>query len=209
MEELLEDLALTKDYALRFLEEEQKASRSELCFEFALLNSKEDDTEDDFLKKEMVAERGMFTLSEQDCEAQVREKIASTLKEKYSVIGPNDFELVKVTQKRISILHLSKQTEYNYDVVKKLVGQGLLYIRIKVGFEFVVNENHASNSDSELLQVGAQETSTIPSNSNGTSGIVPGTSDGTSSAGAVRLELQCFPSIVRISSNSNFKLSRA
>ena len=187
----------------------QRKGIKEKPFEFALLNSKQDDTEDDFLKKEMVTERGMFTLSEQDCEAQVREKIASTLKEKYSVIGPNDFEFVKVTQKRISILHLSKQTEYNYDVVKELVGQGLLYIRIKVGFEFVVNENHASNSDSELLQVGAQETSTIPSNSNGTSGIVPGTSDGTSSAGAVRLELQCFPSIVRISSNSNFKLSRA
>ena len=31
MEELLEDLALTKDYAFRFLEEEQKANRSELC----------------------------------------------------------------------------------------------------------------------------------------------------------------------------------
>ena len=162
-----------------------------------------------FFEERNGRRNGLFTLSEQDCEAQVREKIASTLKEKYSVIGPNDFEFVKVTQKRISILHLSKQTEYNYDVVKKLVGQGLLYIRIKVGFEFVVNENHASNSDSELLQVGAQETSTIPSNSNGTSGIVPGTSDGTSSAGAVRLELQCFPSIVRISSNSNFKLPRA
>ena len=51
---------------------------------------------------------------------------------------------------------------------------------LKVGFEFMVNENHASNSDSELLQVGAQETSTIPSNSNGTSGIVSGTSNGTS-----------------------------
>ena len=60
MEELLEDLALTKDYALRFLEEEQKANRSDLCrgkvskkkpFEFALLNSKEDDTEDDFFKE--------------------------------------------------------------------------------------------------------------------------------------------------------------
>ena len=55
MEELLEDLALTKDYALRFLEEEQKANPSELCrgkpFEFALLNSKEDDTEDDFFKE--------------------------------------------------------------------------------------------------------------------------------------------------------------
>ena len=62
-------------------------------FKFALLNSKEDDTDDDFLKKEMVVERGM-------------------------------------------------------------VGQGLLYIRMKVGFEFVLNENHTSESDSELVQGG-------------------------------------------------------
>ena len=55
----------------------QRKGIKEKPFEFALLNSKEDDTEDDFLKKEMVVERGMFTLSEQDCEAQVREKIAS------------------------------------------------------------------------------------------------------------------------------------
>ena len=147
-------------------------------FEFALLNSKEDDTEDDFLKKEMVVERGMVTLGQQDSEAQVREKIASSLKEKYNIIGPNDFEFVKVTQKKISVLHLSKQTEYNYDVVKKLVGQGLLYIRIKVGFEFVLNENHTSDSDSELVKGGALETNTIHSNSSGTSGIVPGTSNG-------------------------------
>ena len=56
----------------------QRKGIKEKPFEFALLNSKEDDTEDDFLKKEMVVERGMFTLSKQDCEAQVREKIAST-----------------------------------------------------------------------------------------------------------------------------------
>ena len=149
-------------------------------FEFALLNSKEDDTEDDFLKKEMVVERGMVTLGQQDSEAQVRKKIASSLKEKYNIIGPNDFEFVKVTQKKISVLHLSKQTEYNYDVVKKLVGQGLLYIRIKVGFEFVLNENHTSDSDSELVKGGALETNTIHGNSSGTSGIVPGTSNGTS-----------------------------
>ena len=148
-------------------------------FEFALLNSKEDDTEDDFLKKEMVVERGMVTLSEQDGKVQVRDKIASSLKEKY-IIGPNDFEFVKVTQKKISVLYLSKQTEYNYDAAKKLVGQGLLYIRMKVGFEFVLKENRTFDSDSELVQGGALETITIPSSANGTSGIVPDTSNGTS-----------------------------
>ncbi|XP_029195689.2 uncharacterized protein LOC114961227 [Acropora millepora] len=128
----------------------------------------------------MVVERGMVTLGEQDGEAQVREKIVSSLKEKYNIIASNDFEFVKVTQKKISVLHLSKQTEYNYDVVKKLVGQGLLYIRMKVGFEFVLNENHTSDSDSELVQGGALETITIPSTANSTSGIVQDTSNGTS-----------------------------
>ena len=79
-------------------------------FEFALLNSKENDTEDDFLKKEMVVERGKVTLGEHDSKAQVREKTVSSLKEKYNIIGLNDFEFVKVTQKKISILYLSKQT---------------------------------------------------------------------------------------------------
>ncbi|CAH3123927.1 unnamed protein product, partial [Pocillopora meandrina] len=114
----------------------QRKGIKEKPFEFALLNSKEDDTEDDFLKKEMVVERGMFTLSEQDCEAQVREKIASTLKEKYSVIGPNDFEFVKATQKRItdnpgiSALHNShvqqeeeQKTESPYEFFSRVVNE--------------------------------------------------------------------------------------
>ena len=96
----------------------------------------------------------MVTLGEQDNEAQVREKIASSLKEKYNIIGPNDFEFVKVTQKKISVLYLSKQTEYNYDVVKKLVGQGLLHTRMKVGFEFVLNETHTSDSEESTHELG-------------------------------------------------------
>ena len=48
-----------------------------------------------------------------------------------------------------------------------------------MGFEFVLNENHTSNSDSELLQAEALETSIMPSKSNGISSMVYGTSDGT------------------------------
>ena len=68
------------------------------------------------------------------------------------------------------MLHLSKGTEYSYDVVKKMVGQGLLYIRMKMGFEFVLNEQlHTSDSDPEPLQKELVQPRT--------SGIVPGTSD--------------------------------
>ena len=45
----------------------------------------------------MIVERGIVTLGEQDSEDNIREKIASSLKEKYSIIGPKDFEFVKVT----------------------------------------------------------------------------------------------------------------
>lgn len=118
-----------------------------------MLSRRENDAEDDFLKKEMIVERCILTLGEQDSEVQIREKVASSLKDKYSIIGPNDFEFVKVTQKRINVLHLSKGTEYSYDVVEKLVGQGLLYIRM--------NRDHNSDSDSELLQVGLLEPKTL------------------------------------------------
>ena len=114
-------------------------------FEFAVLraNSEESDEEDDVetLKKEKIIERGMIVLNEDDDESNVRAKIVSSLQGQYSLLGPNDFDFVKVTQKRISVLRLGENTEYNYGVVKKLAGQGLLYIRIKQAFDFVVNEH--------------------------------------------------------------------
>jgi len=114
-------------------------------FEFALLraNSEESDEEDEVetLKKEKIIERGMIVLNEDDDESSVRAKITSSLKAQYSLLGPNDFDFVKVTQKKISVLRLAENTEYNYGVVKKLAGQGLLYIRMKQAFDFVVNEH--------------------------------------------------------------------
>ena len=113
-------------------------------FEFALLraNSEESDEEDDVetLKKEKIVERGMVVLNEDDSESSVRAKIVSSLKTQYSMLGPNDFDFIKVTQKKISVLRLAENTEYNYGVVKKLAGQGLLYIRMKQAFDFVLNE---------------------------------------------------------------------
>ena len=77
-------------------------------FEFALLRaiSKESDEEDEIetLKKEMIVERGMVILYEDDSESCVREKIVSSLKSEYVLLGPNDFDFVKVTQKKISVL---------------------------------------------------------------------------------------------------------
>ena len=126
-------------------------------FEFALLRaiSEESDEEDEVetLKKERIpiVERGMVVLNEDDSELCVRGKIVSSLKSEYGLLGPNDFDFVKVTQKKISVLRLAEGTEYNYSVVKKLAGQGLLYIRMKKAYNFVLNESDSGQDQSDWL----------------------------------------------------------
>ena len=137
--------------------EKKTKSLEKKPFEFALLrptNSKESDGEDEAetLKKENIIERGMVVLNEDDDESSVHQKVVSSLKAQYNLLGPNDFEFVKVTQKRISVLTAGENTEYNYSVVKKLVGQGLLYLRMKEAFSFVLNEEEESYSDCGLDQ---------------------------------------------------------
>ena len=125
-------------------------------FEFALLTCEDIDSDesDDSLRKDMILDRGIVCLNEKDDETAIRGKLVSSLKDKYGMIGPNDFEFIKVNQKKISVLHLSKGTKYNYDVVKKLVGQGLLYIRIRRGFNFVIEQT--SDSDLDLANCAAE-----------------------------------------------------
>ena len=124
-------------------------------FEFALLRviSEESDEEDEveILKKEKIVERGMVVLNEDDSELCVRGKIVLSLKSEYGLLRPNDFDFVKVTQKKISVLRLAEGTEYNYSVVKKLAGQGLLYIRMKKAYNFVLNESDSGQDQSDWL----------------------------------------------------------
>ena len=144
-------------------------------FEFALLRAKseESDEEDavETLKKENIVERGMIELAEDDSEATVRAKVASSLKSQFSLLGPNDFEFVKVTQKTLSVLRLAENTEYNYNVVKKLAGQGLLYIRVKQAFDFVLTEQVDLEEDQNEIESYQQDTTFTSAASSTTSTI--------------------------------------
>lgn len=129
-----------------------KAKTESKAFEFCFLSSDEEDEFDEqTLLKENIVKRGIIMLNEGDSEAAIREKIVSAVKPKYPILSENDFEFVKVTQKKISIMNLAKGMEYNYAVLKKLVGQGLLYVRIIRGFQFVLERNEESDDDQDLL----------------------------------------------------------
>ena len=134
----------------------KKAKIEKKTFEFALIKAASSDDEEEEqlenLKKENIIERGIVELLEDDSEKEIRAKLLSSLKGTYSILGLNDFEFVKVTQKKITVLKMAEGAQYNYAVVKKLAGQGLLYIRIKKGFEFVLN-NPPESDDEDLVTV--------------------------------------------------------
>ena len=137
----------------------KKAKIEKNPFEFALIKAASSDDEEEEeeeqlenLKKENIIERGIVELLEDDSEKEIRAKLLSSLKGTYSILGLNDFEFVKVTQKKITVPKMAEGAQYNYAVVKKLEGQGLLYIRIKKGFEFVLN-NPPETDDEDLVTV--------------------------------------------------------
>ena len=90
-----------------------------------------------------VVANGMLSLNENDNEEAIRQSIIKeSLSNKFPVIGSNDFKFVKVRQKKISPMEQDPGIEYSFAVVKKMAGQGLLYVRIKRGYEFVYEEDH-------------------------------------------------------------------
>ena len=57
------------------------------------------------------------------------------------MLGVNQFDFVKVRHKTVTKLELGPGTEYNYAVVKKLAGQGLLYVKVKQSHMITVIQN--------------------------------------------------------------------
>ena len=82
-------------------------------------------------------------------ETTIRKAVKESLTAKFPLLGVNDFQFVKAHHKAISTLQLGPRTKYNYSVVKKMAGQGLVYLKVKQGFEFFYNGG--AESDEDLL----------------------------------------------------------
>ena len=100
----------------------KKKEMEKKVLEYVLLRSKDDDDEDeeeDTVGKDKVLERGIIEVTENDKEINIREKLLSSFHHKYPCLGKDDFEFIKVYQKRVTTMNLGKGTEYDYTVVKK------------------------------------------------------------------------------------------
>lgn len=128
-------------------QQQTKGKGEKKVLEFAVLKCAEEEQEN--MKWDSVIANGMLSVNENDNEEAIRQSIKESLSNKFPLIGSNDFEFVKVRHKKISIMELGPGTEYSFAVVKKMAGQGLLYVRIKPGFEFVYGEDGDSDHDFE------------------------------------------------------------
>ena len=128
----------------------EKPRKEKKATEFALLRCWDEDEleEPHNLKWDSIIATGMLMLQDDDDESTIRNAIKESLCVKLLSIGANDFDFVKVRHKTVTTLQMGPGTEYNYPVVKKMAGQGLLYVKVKQGYEFAYKTD--AESDEEL-----------------------------------------------------------
>ena len=63
------------------------------------------------------------------------------------MIGKDDLEFKKVRHERVTDLKLAPNLSFSYPVIKKIAGQGVLYIQLKAGLEFYYKSHLGDESD--------------------------------------------------------------
>ena len=100
-----------------------------------------------FLKWDSIIADGIVMLQEEDEENDIRDAIQKSLQKKYALIGKGDFEFKKVRHKRVTDLELPPNLSFSYPVIKKIAGQGVLYIQLKAGLEFCYKSDAEDECD--------------------------------------------------------------
>ena len=132
-------------------EKKLQSNKRKRTVEFALLKCLDDD--DQNLKWDSTLANGIITVDEEANEDTIRKVIKESVNSKYPLIHKHDFEFVKGRQRKISRLQLGPGTEYDYAVVKKMAGQGILYVKVKDGYECLYEYDDANDSDEPFMKL--------------------------------------------------------
>lgn len=127
---------------------------SNKVFEFVLLRLDDEDDEELnsdsvhsdswMLTDESTVLRGFVTLSSQDNEEAIRKALSDAIQMKYLAVASNDLVFLKANRRRIT--QPVNCHEYSFKQVKSLAGQGAIYLRLKHGFGFLLDNQGSDNS---------------------------------------------------------------
>lgn len=110
-------------------------------------------------KDKLVVCKAQIEFLSSFCEDQVRNEIASVIKNRIPNLGSSDFHFVKRDRFTLSVPVVKEGHKWDFENVKQLCGQGIVYVRLnrsKKSFasELSVNENENEMSDEEIPEDG-------------------------------------------------------
>ena len=129
-------------------------------FEFVLMHFDNEDDEDLKpenwrLTDENMALRGLVTLNLEADELAVRKALCGAIQIKHPAVGCNDIVFLKANRRKLT--EPVNCDEFSFKQVKSLVGQGAIYIKLKDGYSFLLDNGSCDGDDvSESSQVVTQ-----------------------------------------------------
>ena len=123
-------------------------------FEFVLVRVDDGDDEEAYsdsvhsdswmLTDESIVLRGFITLKSEDNEQAIRKALSDAIQMKYPAVASKDLVFLKASRRRLT--QPVNCDEYTFKQVKSLAGQGAIYVRLKHGFGFLLDNQGSDNS---------------------------------------------------------------
>ena len=104
--------------------------------------------------------RGFVTLSSEDNEEAIRKSLSDAIQMKYPAVAGNDLVFLKANRRRIT--QPVNCHEYLFKQVKSLADQGAIYLRLKHGFGFLLDNQGSDNSSLKDNDISNHTESSMP-----------------------------------------------
>ncbi len=101
-----------------------------------------------FFKDDNVLLRGFVTLFTSDCEQVIKDKIAKAINTQFPIINGKDLVFLKANRRKLE--NIVTTDKFDYKQVKLLAGQGAIYLKLKDGYEFLLEQTSLSDEDDDF-----------------------------------------------------------
>ena len=123
----------------------KKAKKEDLkAFEFVLLSLGDEDEDEWIISDNKITLRGLIQLSPESSEADIRGKLGEVTRVKFPTVTDSDFVFLRAIRRKLSIPVTCDS--FAYKQLKVVAGQGAIYVKLKPGFECLL-ENNVSSDD--------------------------------------------------------------
>ncbi|PFX14012.1 hypothetical protein AWC38_SpisGene21869 [Stylophora pistillata] len=130
------------------------------AFEFELLSLGDDDEDEWTISDDKIMLRGLIQLSPESSEADIRRKLGEVTRVKFPTVTYSDFVFLRAIRKKLSIPVTCDS--FAYKQLKVVAGQGALYVKLKPGFDCLL-ENNVNSDDGTSLRLYADDTTAYAS----------------------------------------------